>query len=295
MTKRLLILDGPGLSEPARTDNLDALCRDAGAEVDYRQTDEADELCSWIRAATDYDGLIVNPVASGEGRGFEQADYRAALEALQSQKETVPAVELRLDNVFLEGNTGPGPAAIPGLKLGFVSGLGAEGYALAARYLSGDRLAPPEKPGSIRHISVLNGPNLNLLGTREPDIYGRDTLDDIATRCRTIAAPPATLHFRQSNHEGQLVDWIQEAIGTSDAIVINAAAYTHTSVAIHDALNAYPGKKFELHISNPHVRETFRHHSYVSTSVDGVVVGLGSAGYDLLVHCLMRKSDQAGG
>ena len=112
---------------------------------------------------------------------------------------------------------------------------------------------------------VINGPNLNLLGTREPEIYGYETLDSIAAQCREIATQlEFELVFLQSNHEGQIVDWIHEAIGSADAIIINAGAYTHTSIAIHDALKAYNGLKIELHISNPHLREPFRHVSYIA-------------------------------
>ncbi len=133
----------------------------------------------------------------------------------------------------------------------------------------------------------LNGPNLNLLGTREPDIYGTDTLDAIAARCKALGENVGVeIEFLQTNFEGQLVEWIQNAIGTADAIVINAAAYTHTSVAIHDALKSYSGFKVELHISNPHLREPFRHKSFVSPAVDAVIAGLGSGGYDLVTSIL---------
>ena len=136
-------------------------------------------------------------------------------------------------------------------------------------------------------VYVINGPNLNLLGTREPQIYGHDTLDDIAKRCSEQGAKNGLdITFLQSNYEGQLVEWIQQAINTVDAIVINAAAYTHTSVAIHDALRAFPGYKIELHISNPHERESFRHLSYVSPTVDAIVAGLGVDGYDRVVELL---------
>lgn len=134
------------------------------------------------------------------------------------------------------------------------------------------------------NIRVLNGPNLNLLGQREPDIYGHDTLDDIAERCIELGKQRnLEVSFAQSNYEGQLVEWIQQAINSADAIVINAGAYTHTSIAIHDALRSYNGYKIELHISNPHSREAFRHISYVSLAVDAVVAGLGIAGYE---HCI---------
>jgi 3-dehydroquinate dehydratase-2 len=135
-----------------------------------------------------------------------------------------------------------------------------------------------------RTVRVINGPNLNLLGTREPEIYGYDTLEDIAQRCQAVGRERGLdVEFLQSNHEGQLLDWIQESIGSVDAIVINAAAYTHTSVAIHDALRSYKGYVVELHISNPHLRESFRHISYVSTAADAIVAGLGVAGYELVI------------
>jgi 3-dehydroquinate dehydratase-2 len=136
-------------------------------------------------------------------------------------------------------------------------------------------------------VLVINGPNLNLLGTREPAIYGIETLEDIADRCRAIGAEHGmSIEFRQSNFEGQLVEWIQEAIGTADAIIINAAAYTHTSVAIHDALKSYHGYKVELHISHPHLRESFRHTSYISPVVDAIVAGLGADGYAHVIEVL---------
>ena len=138
-------------------------------------------------------------------------------------------------------------------------------------------------------IFILNGPSLNLLGSREPEIYGPDTLDDIAARCVEVGEKHGlTVDFRQSNHEGELVDWIHEARDVASAIVINAAAYTHTSVAIHDALIAYEGYKVELHISNPHHREQFRHLSYVASAVDSIVLGLGAAAYPLVVEMLAQ-------
>lgn len=128
-------------------------------------------------------------------------------------------------------------------------------------------------------IFVLNGPNLNLLGKREPEIYGSDTLADVEAMCRKAAPEGVSIDFRQSNHEGVLVDWIQEARETAAAIVINPAAYTHTSVAILDALSAYDGPVVEVHISDVHKREAFRHHSYVSQRADHVIVGHGVQGY----------------
>jgi 3-dehydroquinate dehydratase-2 len=139
------------------------------------------------------------------------------------------------------------------------------------------------------NIFILNGPSLNLLGSREPAIYGSDTLEDIATRCtETAERHGLTVDFRQSNHEGELVGWIHEAREAASAIVINAAAYTHTSIAIHDALIAYDGFKVELHISNPHRREAFRHLSYVASAVDSIVLGLGPGAYPLVVETLAK-------
>ncbi|WP_298430982.1 type II 3-dehydroquinate dehydratase [uncultured Jannaschia sp.] len=136
-------------------------------------------------------------------------------------------------------------------------------------------------------ILILNGPNLNLLGQREPEIYGSDTLADVEATCRALDA--ADLTFRQSNHEGQLVDWIQEARGDADAIVINPGAYSHTSIAILDALNAFEGKVVEVHVSNIHRREAFRHHSHVSGRADAVIAGLGVAGYPVAVRWLADR------
>ncbi len=134
-------------------------------------------------------------------------------------------------------------------------------------------------------IHILNGPNLNLLGKREPEIYGSDTLDDVEAQCREVAkAAGLSCLLRQSNHEGQLVDWIHEAREAAAGIIINPAAYTHTSVAILDALNAFEGPVLEVHISNVHKRESFRHHSYVSLRADGVIAGFGVEGYSLAMR-----------
>ncbi|MGM0583164.1 MAG: type II 3-dehydroquinate dehydratase [Pseudomonadota bacterium] len=131
-----------------------------------------------------------------------------------------------------------------------------------------------------QRIALLNGPNLNLLGLREPEIYGADTLDDIEARCRDLAERRGVeLDFHQSNHEGQLVDWIQAARDSAHALILNAGAYTHTSVAILDALRAYDGPVIELHLSNTHRREDFRHRSYVALRADGIIMGFGARGY----------------
>ncbi len=138
-------------------------------------------------------------------------------------------------------------------------------------------------------VLVLNGPNLNLLGAREPHIYGSLTLADVEVVCRDAAqAAGLALDFRQSNHEGVLVDWIQAARGTAAGIVINPGGYSHTSVAIHDALRLFEGPILEVHLSNIHQREAFRHHSYVSLVARGVICGLGAHGYALAVAAVAR-------
>ncbi len=133
-------------------------------------------------------------------------------------------------------------------------------------------------------IYILNGPNLNLLGSREPEIYGHETLADIEARARTRAISHGLeLVFRQSNLEGELVTWIQEARTEAAALILNAGAYTHTSVAILDALKTLSIPAIELHLSNPHRREEFRQHSYVALGSTGVIAGFGPRGYELAV------------
>ncbi|NIY73790.1 type II 3-dehydroquinate dehydratase [Marivivens donghaensis] len=131
-----------------------------------------------------------------------------------------------------------------------------------------------------RHIYILNGPNLNLLGKRQPDIYGHDTLEDVERNCRAVLAEGFDLSLLQSNWEGQIIDWIHEAREKACGIVINPGAFTHTSVAILDALNTFEGPVMEVHISNVHQRESFRHHSYISLRANGVIAGLGIEGYE---------------
>ena len=134
-------------------------------------------------------------------------------------------------------------------------------------------------------VTLLNGPNLNLLGLRQPEIYGHETLDDVAAKVADLAEDLGLrVRALQSNHEGQLVDWIHEARGTSAGIILNPGAYSHTSIAILDALNAYDGPVLEVHISNIHKREAFRHHSYVSLRADGVIAGFGTEGYLLALR-----------
>jgi 3-dehydroquinate dehydratase II len=134
-------------------------------------------------------------------------------------------------------------------------------------------------------VLVLNGPNLNLLGRRQPEVYGRETLADVERDCAALAGELGLeLGFRQSNAEHQIIDWIHEGREAASAIVINPGAFTHTSVAILDALNAFEGPVIEVHISNVHRRESFRHHSYVSLRADGIIVGCGTQGYQLALR-----------
>lgn len=136
-----------------------------------------------------------------------------------------------------------------------------------------------------RSVLLINGPNLNLLGLRQPEIYGAETLADVEARCATLADELGLgLTAVQSNHEGGLVEMIHAARGTAQAIVINPGAYSHTSVAILDALNAFDGVVIEVHISNIHKREAFRHHSLVSARADGVIAGCGTEGYLLALR-----------
>jgi len=139
-------------------------------------------------------------------------------------------------------------------------------------------------------VLILNGPNLNMLGKRQPDVYGRETLSDVEESCRRHGQGVGLeVDFRQSNSEGTLVDWIQEARETHDAVIINPAAYTHTSVAIMDALLAAELPVIEVHLSNIHRREAFRHQSYVSKVADAVLCGFGTQGYLLALDAMARR------
>jgi len=138
-------------------------------------------------------------------------------------------------------------------------------------------------------VFVLNGPNLNLLGVREPEIYGRDTLEDVAKRAETRAAQLGlSISFRQTNHEGELIGWIQEARGAASGVILNAGALTHTSVGLLDALNASDLPVIEVHLSNIFRRESFRQHSYVSLAATGMICGLGAQGYELALDAMAR-------
>jgi 3-dehydroquinate dehydratase II len=144
-------------------------------------------------------------------------------------------------------------------------------------------------------VLILNGPNLNLLGKRQPHIYGQETLADVEAHCRTLAGELGlAIEFRQSNAEHHLIDWIQEARESAAGIIINPAAFTHSSIAILDALSACEFPILEVHISNIHKREAFRHHSYVSLIATGVIAGFGVQGYALalrhMAHLLAKKA-----
>ena len=136
-----------------------------------------------------------------------------------------------------------------------------------------------------KHIQILNGPNLNMLGTREPELYGHDTLEDVLAQCQAVGNELGfEVSLKQSNHEGQIIDWIQEARTKADGIIINPAGYSHTSIAFLDALNMFDGPVIEVHVSNIYSRESFRHHSYVSLRANGVIAGRGAQGYSLAMH-----------
>jgi 3-dehydroquinate dehydratase II len=149
----------------------------------------------------------------------------------------------------------------------------------------------------MKNVLILNGPNLNLLGTREPAVYGKETLADVEKLCRDTGARLGVgIECRQSNHEGELVDWIHEAgrefaAGKLIGVVFNAGAYTHTSVALHDAIKGANVPVIELHISNVHAREPFRHHSYLSPAARAVMAGFGVPGYALAIEGLVRISE----
>jgi 3-dehydroquinate dehydratase II len=149
------------------------------------------------------------------------------------------------------------------------------------------RASLPQAPEPVmsRLVFILNGPNLNLLGKRQPDIYGHETMADVEAACRSLGAElKLDIAFHQSNREYEIIDWIHAARERAGGIVINPAAFTHTSVAILDALNAFEGPVIEVHISNVHKRESFRHHSYVSLRADGVIAGFGTQGYLLALR-----------
>ena len=142
-----------------------------------------------------------------------------------------------------------------------------------------------------KRVYLINGPNLNFLGKRETNIYGDITLAEVTKACDRLALSKGmSLNYFQTNYEGQLIDWIQAAEMKADAIVINPGAYSHTSIALLDALNAFNGLVIEVHISNIHAREDFRHKSYVSIRADGIIMGIGVQGYELALEAIDRLS-----
>ncbi len=152
--------------------------------------------------------------------------------------------------------------------------------------MSAQSTAAPQRGGDVL---ILSGPNLNMLGTREPNIYGKTTLPDIELDCLSVAKElKLAIDFRQSNCEGELIDWVQQARGAFRAIIINAGGYTHTSVALMDALILSELPVYEVHLSNIFRRENFRHHSYISYAAAGVICGLGPAGYTLALRAVAQ-------
>lgn len=151
------------------------------------------------------------------------------------------------------------------------------------------------EPGPDTHITMLSGPNLNLLGEREPEVYGRDRLADHVRRAGAVAATHGwTLDHQQTNHEGELVEAVHAARGRAAALVVNAGALSHTSWSLHDALSAFEGVVIEVHLSNPAAREPFRHRSVVAPVADGSVAGMGGLGYELAVEAAVRLAEQRG-
>jgi 3-dehydroquinate dehydratase-2 len=150
-------------------------------------------------------------------------------------------------------------------------------------------------PRMAKPVYVLNGPNLNLLGVREPAVYGRDTLDDVKAMTQARAAGLSlAVDFRQTNSEAELIDWVQEARGQAAGIIINAAGLTHTSIALLDALQAAELPVIEVHLSNIFRRESFRTHSYVSLAANGVICGLGAKGYELAIEAMASLLNKRG-
>ena len=144
------------------------------------------------------------------------------------------------------------------------------------------------------NILAINGPNLNMLGTREPEIYGADTLADVEASCRAVCeGENVSIEWMQTNSEAEIVTAIQQAIGKADWILINAAGLTHCSVPLRDALALFPGRKIEIHLSNIHKRESFRHHSMISAVVDGVVLGFGAMSYVMAVKGVIDMAREA--
>ena len=274
----LLILNGP---DDAPVEQACAQrCAAHGIAMTFYRGDAAAHLDAWVKTPGAYDALIVN--------SNTDADRAAIVVAAAALKR--PIVEAYAANIFRDGAIEP--LHTPNAPIALVSGLGAHGYLLAIDALA--RKSGADAPARARKkVRVLNGPNLNLLGQREPEIYGATTLAQIVDAgVKAGAERGLDVEFLQSNHEGRLVDWIQTAIGACDALIINAGAYTHTSIALHDALRAFKGYKIELHISNPHLRETFRHISFLAPAVDAVIAGFGPVGYNLAIQHLPALLEQ---
>ncbi len=306
--KSLLILNGsdradfanqghksfPGITLSQIEKTCYDLSEQQGFNLDFRQIDNEEKMIRCIeKHSENVDAFIISPLAGSTTASSQSERFQKVI--LEMALQDKPVIEVYVKNIFRQDPKTNEPLQIPDSNMGFVCGLGINSYRLAIKALgqrlnNNNNLINPRQitPGDIiRKVFVINGPNINLLGTREPKIYGKDTLDDIASQCITGGKKRALdIEFMQSNSEGEMVDFIQRAIHLADALLINAGAYTHTSLAIHDALRAYQGLKIELHISNPHLREKFRHFSYVSLAVDGVVAGLGVTGYDLLIDAL---------
>ena len=158
---------------------------------------------------------------------------------------------------------------------------------------TGKAINPMTDKMADKTVYILNGPNLNLLGSREPEIYGHETLADIENSCANTASKLGIcVDFRQSNHEGVLIDWVQEGGTKAHGLIINPGAYTHTSIALMDALAAFSLPRIELHLSNVHAREPFRHHSYIGSVVNGVICGFGADGYRLALDAIERLIDK---
>jgi|GEM_PF-125049 len=290
MSKRILILNGPGTDEPVpgtRLEEVRLACADScerlGFVMDFRHSEDDDAICAAIsRDAPNFDLLIIHP-AGKKVLGHADRMERYGTEIMALAERGMAVIEIHWENIFRDERPSTAPLQRPGAPIGLVSGLGMEGFKLAIESMRDQDNVLTSEPAPMT-IRVINGPNLNLLGTREPEIYGRETLDDIRRNCeKTAESIGVTVEFFQSNHEGEIVELIQGAIDKVDALIINAAAYTHTSVAIHDALKAFTGLKIELHISNPHARDSFRHISFVSSAVDAVIAGMGVGGYPLAV------------
>ena len=277
MPNHILIVTGPGC--PIVGD-IDAVAESLSGEIaiSVQNAVSLTDVSDLIRdVRPDCSGVIYSPTKSSRPEIDE-----AIANFLRSKK---PLIEVHSGNIFSTDNKGVEPLRLCGSKVGLISGLGCSGIRWAVEAISGkvhDNIV-----SAAGTIWILNGPNLNLLGTREPEIYGSNTLADVQRRSEKAAQDLGiTIDFRQSNHEGDLVDWIQESIGKANGLIINAGAYTHTSIAIHDALRAFPGKILELHISNPHVREAFRHQSFVAPAADFVMTGLGVSGYGLALKAM---------